>query len=289
MDYWEIIKKDEGLTLEQLQRAHSLLKRGRNYRSFDDIDEFATKDQNVLNLTNYEDWEWEAVEEYSPSRRAKRKRSQPVKKRTTSMLQPKQKAKCNKKDFMGWGSKPLIDFLASIGVDASKELSHYKVTNIVMEHVDKKKLLHPKRKKMIVCDQYLQSLLGRKLVNKFRVHGLLEAHFAKNLENTEEGDWCSSEEKSDGLLTHCKRKKKKNSDGIQNKGEVLSRDSVPAIVPENIKLVYLRRSLVEELLKQTDDVGAKVIGSFVRVKSDPNNYMQQSPYQLAQVIGKHLV
>ncbi|KAJ8420549.1 hypothetical protein Cgig2_001613 [Carnegiea gigantea] len=300
MDYWEIIKKDEGLKLEHLQRAHDLLKRGRNYRSFDDIDEFARNDQNVLNLTNYEDWEWEAVEEYSPSRCAKRKRSKHVKKRKTSILQPKQKAKCNKKEFVGWGSKPLIDFLASVGVDASKELSHYKVMNIVMEHVEKKKLLHPKRKKMILCDQYLQSLLGRKLVNKFRVHGLLEAHFAKSLENTEKGDWCSSEEKSDGVLTHCKRKRNKNSNGNQNQDGVISRDSttaitpaiappprIVAIVPENINLIYLRRSLVEKLLKQTKNVEAKVIGSFVRVKSDPNNYLQQHPYQLVQVIGKH--
>lgn len=298
MDYWEIIKKDEGLKLEHLQRAHDLLKRGRNYRSFDDIDEFARNDQNVLNLTNYEDWEWEAVEEYSPSRCAKRKRSKHVKKRKTSILQPKQKAKCNKKEFVGWGSKPLIDFLASVGVDASKELSQYKVTNIVMEHVEKNKLLHPKRKKMILCDQYLQSLLGRKLVNKFRVHGLLEAHFAKSLENTEKGDWCSSEEKSYRVLTHCKRKRNKNSNGNQNQGEVISRESTTAITPaiappprivaivsENISLVYLRRSLVEELLKQTKNVEAKVIGSFVRVKSDPNNYLQQHPYQLVQVIG----
>jgi hypothetical protein len=61
-----------------------------------------------------------------------------------------------------------------------------------------------------------------------------------------------------------------------------------SLVHDNIKLIYLRKSLVMDLLKQPETFEHKVIGCFVRVKNDPKYCTYHRPktmYQLGQVTG----
>ncbi|KAJ9671260.1 hypothetical protein PVL29_027309 [Vitis rotundifolia] len=194
-------------------------------------------------------------------------------------MKSKRKFKSKKKEFVGWGSKPLIEFLQSIGKDTSQNLSQYDVTAIINTYVNENSLFHPKRKKTVVCDEKLHSLFGRKSVSRFKIHDMLEPHFVGNQEETESGDelFYSSDEEEDNV---CATRKQHS---LQKKKVVETPKSCfAAIVPENIKLVYLRRSLVENLIKKPAEFEEKVVGSIVRVKCDPNDYLKKNSHQLVR-------
>jgi chromatin remodeling complex protein RSC6 len=296
-EYWQIIKEKEGLTSKHLHSADSLLKKNRNYRGGsdsnetgegegdDDLFEEEEDEESHLIVSDYEDQN-DKVENKAVG---KRKRSM------GKISVKKKKEKSKKKDFVGWASRSLLEFLASISKDSTKELSQYDVSTIITDYCREQKLFDPSKKKKVICDERLQSLLGRKSVNKNGIYNLLTAHFAENFQQSEEDEFgCSSEERDESVLLPSKRQRKLNSDGKSSKEltpvvtPVVKRSCFASIIVENIKLVYLKRSLVEELLKQPETFEGKVMGSFVRIKSDPNDYLQKNTHQLVQVKGNCL-
>ncbi|KAJ0016578.1 hypothetical protein Pint_10300 [Pistacia integerrima] len=245
-----IVKEKEGLTSEHVISAYNLLKKGKNHRSPDsyeydegeeDIEDFV--DESQLVVSDYDDL-GDTADDKKIGRRNRSKRKQ---------FAMKRKASSKKREFIGWGSKTLLDFLDSIGKDTTCELSLYDITTIITEYCKENRLFHPERKKIIICDARLQPLLGRKSVNRNSMYNRLTAHLAENIHHSEDESESSLETVDD--------------------------------FPKNIKLVYLRRSLVEDLAKkQSETFDAKVNGSFVRVKADPNDYLQKNSHQLVQVI-----
>ncbi|KAA8545439.1 hypothetical protein F0562_020223 [Nyssa sinensis] len=280
MEYWEIIKEKEGLTLENLHSADFRLKKGKDYRSGSDAGDSDKGEEYQLISSNENSNDIEEDEPVSKRKRSKGRRLM------------KRKEKLNKKEFVGWGSKSLIQFLASIGKKTSKKLSQHEVTSIINGYINENKLFHPEKKK-IICDEKLQSVLGRKELNRSSIHDFLEAHFAENMEQSEEDEFGynsedEDEDEDENVFVACKRQRKMSTDIKSQKKEVMF-DFPPtcfaSIVAENIKLVYLKRSLVEELLKQPETFESKVMGSFVRVRSDSSDDLKKKSHQLAQVTG----
>ncbi|KAI8531485.1 hypothetical protein RHMOL_Rhmol11G0139900 [Rhododendron molle] len=276
MEYWEIIKKQEGLTLEDLRFAYAQLKKGENFKSDPYIVE-SEEDEDIQLRSDYEDED--DVEKRKPMKKIKKSKGQ--------QLLMKRKVVSNKREFVGWGSKSLIDFLASIGKDTSTELSQVQVSNIITAYINENRLFDSEKKRKILCDDRLKSVLGRKTVNRNKIYDLLEPHFVDNLEPSEDEFEYSSEDKNENVLMACKKQKKLSTCRKFQEKEVFNapQSCFASITSENIKLVYLRRSLVQELLKQLGNFEGKLLGSFVRVKSEFIDFTQRSSHQLLEVTG----
>ncbi|CAK7350288.1 unnamed protein product [Dovyalis caffra] len=279
--YWDYIKEKEGMTSAHVNYARFLLNHNRNYDS--NLSDTCVEGGEGEGLSDFEDQlimsdGLDGAKEHKPSQSRKRIKGKP-------------KEKSKTKEFLGWGSKRLFEFVTSIGQETNKKLSQHGVTTIISKYCRDNNLLDPLKKKKIICDEKLHTLLGRKFVNKNSIYKLLTNHFAENFEESENefrNSEYSSDEEGRNVLSPCKRKKSPSLDrNSENKEAVLDirQSCFASVIPRNIKLVYLQRSALEELSKQPETFDANVMGSFVRVKADPNDWMQRNSHQLVQVIG----
>ncbi|XP_058184183.1 uncharacterized protein At5g08430 isoform X2 [Rhododendron vialii] len=204
-------------------------------------------------------------------------------------MKMKRKSRTKKMEFVGWGSKPLIEFLESIGRDSSKPRSQYEVTSIINEYVNTNNLIHPQKKKRVQCDERLHYLFGKKSLVRIKIYDLLEAHFADNQDESDGEFFYSSEENDENMMTVREQQKASVTDrkNLHPRKKVIEtpKSCFAATILANIKLVYLKRSLVQDLLKDPETFEGKLVGSFVRVKCDPNDLFQKNSHQLLQVTG----
>jgi hypothetical protein len=123
-------------------------------------------------------------------------------------------------------------------------------------------------------------------VNKNNIQNLLASHFAENVEETD--DAISGSEEMDNVEA-VNFPKQRNLNSTTKSFQNVAFEELPsgfaAIICSKLKLVYLKRSLIVEVLKQPETFDGKVLGSFVRTKSDPNDYLQKNSHLLLQVIG----
>ncbi|KZV27512.1 hypothetical protein F511_04563 [Dorcoceras hygrometricum] len=196
------------------------------------------------------------------------------------LLPLKRKRRVGKKklEFIGWGSRPLLEFLELIGEDTVKKHSQREVSEFITKYVHDKSLV--KKNKRVECDEILRALFGRPSVSRTKIFDLLEEHFAENLDDSDDELLYSSEEEN-----HKEKSSKSNRIGHKKKPFESPKSFFAAIIPENIRLVYLKRTLVQEFLKVPDSFECKLMGSFIRMKSDPNDIYQKNRFQLQQVTG----
>ncbi|CAL5184985.1 unnamed protein product [Lathyrus oleraceus] len=201
-----------------------------------------------------------------------------------SVRKKRKNNKSKKKEYNGWGSTSLIQFLESIGRDTSNKISQSDVTEIINDYVKQNNLFNPTKKKRILCDVRLQSLFGKKSIGRFMISRLLESHFLENCGQSDDDLLFDSEDDEYACEVPKPAPSERKS---QPKKHVVEkpRSCFAAINPINIKLVYLKRSLVEELLKDLETFETKVVRSFIRIKCDPNDYLQKNSHQLLQITG----
>ncbi|CAB4267576.1 unnamed protein product [Prunus armeniaca] len=256
-EYWEIIKGKEGLSLDDVYSA--------------DVDsiKIGESEEDIDLRTPNSDTDSTELQRSMGKRKA-----------------PKEQ------EYLGWGSKPLIDFLRSIGKDTTKQLSQYDLDSIIFAYIRDRNLFHPEKKRKVLCDDKLYSIFRKKSLDRMKIYGLLGAHISENLvlldENTseDENENKLEDKKKDTVIVGKKGTVSSDITSLENEVSPSVRQSCFAsLVTDNIKLVYLRRSLLEELLKQPENSESKIQGSFVRVKNDPRDYLQRNSHQLLQVEG----
>lgn len=284
MGYYHIVKNEKRFKLKDIYAAVERAKISMEHQSASSLEEDEQEEEEEDDEEEDQISDYDGTEDESKCKRAqKEKRSN----RKKSAIQTA--IKSNKNEFIGWASRSLVDFLTAIGKSTKEKMLQYDVTSIINEYVKENKLLHPKKRKMIMCDAQLRSLFRRRTISRNRVYELLEPHFAENNDESEEDELgYDSEDENAGIAEVCKRQRKMDMENEPPKmdvGDKVHPSCFASIVVENIKLIYLKRSLLHELLKQPKTFEEKVIGCFVRVKSDPHDYSTRNSHQLKQVEG----
>ncbi|KAL1204023.1 hypothetical protein V5N11_011865 [Cardamine amara subsp. amara] len=269
LEYWTIIKTQEDLTFDDVRAARSQKKDVKS--SYNGYAKFSLRDLHTsrkgIKMENDDD------PEFSPSDDE-----------VEVVEGSKTLSKTKGIKFIGWGSKPLIDFLTSIGEETKEALSQEYVESVIRKYIRRKNLYDQEKKKKINCDEQLHSIFRKKAVNINRIHNLLNAHFKENFDQWEDmrrlalgfGDNDSEQ---------CKKQKTERSAEETLEKEVkpeMQATGLAMINADNIKHVYLRKSLIEEFLKQNESIGDKVVGCFVKVK---NHSMDSIAFQILQVTG----
>ncbi|CAN4110753.1 unnamed protein product [Withania somnifera] len=284
-EYYEIVKEKEGFDKNSLLAGKAQLGKEKicqiisdSEKNSEEEDECSEEEDEQISSDNGDFSDGEPQK-----KRLKKKRC------TQQKTKMQRSVNSKKKEFVGWGSKGLFDFLQSIGQDTREKLSQYDVTSIVTKYIKEHNLFHPVKKRRILCDVRLQALFGKKVVNRHRIFSLLESHFVENEERLKEDepdpDLDLEDDDTDMLMAPKTEKKVEQKKISSIWYSTAAKSEFAALIPENIKLVYLKRSLVLEMIKQPGSIKTKIIGSFIRIKLDPCDYEQRNSHQLVQIAG----
>jgi len=264
-EYWGIVKEREGLTDDDVSAALP------NYRKGKDLELHTIhsegEEEEKQNDTN-------SIEEY------------------TGMHKPKKQNRYSSMEFVGWASRPLSSFLASIGRYKTEPMMRWGIKSLIVEYIKEKNLYDPKDKRRFLPDDKLFPMFKKKVVLKSQIYSLLEFHIAKNSDNSsgkenhDEKKICSTGKDIDDQT--CLESRLSNLIGkpLLKKGDICIKPGCFASInSDNIKLIYLKRSLLFELSKQPESFVRNVVGTFVRARVDSNDHKLRNSYHLVRVIG----
>ncbi|KAF8647589.1 hypothetical protein HU200_065219 [Digitaria exilis] len=170
-DYWEEVNDREHLELIYLEEARVMLNRKLDCNR-ENSEKFPDDHKSDANL-----FAENAANEKTIPFDSKGKQNA-----NTSM----KKSKSNKKTCIEWGSKELIEFLASFGEDTSKSLDEDEIIGVIMRYIKEKKLLKNNKKKTFSCDGKLYRLFGRRNMCCKSIGKFLAVHLAANATSEDE-------------------------------------------------------------------------------------------------------
>lgn len=270
-EYWEIIRVKEKLTSNDVSAALHNYKKGKSFLLQGNTSEGKEEKQN-------DSMSWDSDEDYAGKHK-------PIKRK-----------RLNSQEFTGWGSKPLFSFLASIGKYEIKPLTQWRVSCLIHDYIKEKNLNDPKDKSKFLPDEKLFPIFRKKVMSKRHIYPLLKFHFANKLDDTagekhDDQNKISSKDKHLSDQTTCMESRRSSLKGkpLLKKGDLFIKpSSFASINANNINLIYLKQSLVQELSKQPESFKDKVVGAFVRVKVDSNGCSQRKSHHLVRVKGNKL-
>lgn len=200
------------------------------------------------------------------------------------------------KSLMGstdWATKELLDFVAHMKNGDTSVLSQFDVQELLLEYIKRNNLRDPQLKSHILCDSRLKLLFDKPRVGHFEMLKLLEFHFLVKQEAPKDvfiqGGVVDVNEiqelahkNPDKLMGKDKKRK------TRKKSEELAPQTNPneyaAIDVHNINMIYLRRSLMENLIEDKENFRDKVVGSVVRIRISGGE-QKNDLYRLVQVVG----
>ncbi|XP_058740607.1 uncharacterized protein LOC131612876 [Vicia villosa] len=264
-EYWEIVKVREGLTDEDVSATLANNRKQKDFVPDKSRNEGEEEKQNETKCN--ED--------------------------CTSMHKLKKRKRCSPLEFTGWASRPLTNFLESIGRYETEPMTQSGVKSLICEYIKEKNLYHPKNKRKFRTDDKLSPIFTKKVMSNDKIYSRLEIHIAKKpddssrKENHDQNKNCSTSNKN--INDHSCMESRSSSlieKPLQKKVDTLIKPSCFASINvSNIALIYLKRSLVLELSKQCEGFVSMVVGTFVRVRSDSNDHKQGNSYQLVRILG----
>ncbi|KAK2419288.1 zinc finger CCCH domain-containing protein [Trifolium repens] len=211
----------------------------------------------------------------------------------TSMHNPKKRKRYSSMEFDGWASRPLASFLASIGRYQTEPMMRCDVKSLIFEYIEEKNLYDPKDKKKFIADDKLFPIFEKKVMSKYQIYSRLEFHITEKSddsfgkENHDQNKNCSTENKHIDDETCMESKLSRLIEKpLLKKGDICIKPGCFASInANNIKLIYLKQSLVFDLSKQPESFVSKVVGTFVRARVDSNDHKLRNSYHLVRVTG----
>ncbi|XP_042030279.1 zinc finger CCCH domain-containing protein 44-like [Salvia splendens] len=194
-----------------------------------------------------------------------------------------------------WASKELLEFVAHMKNGDTQAIAQSDIQILVLDYIKRNNLRDPRWKSHIICDQRLKSLFGKSRVGHIEMLKLLEFHFLMKDDSLKSsfipaGSVSSVENdvESNGkmfvLAMPASSRKRKSCKKGEDKGQKHDSNEYAAVDVYNIRLIYMRRNLVEKLLDDHENFNNKVIGSIVRIRISTNDHKTQI-HRLVQVVG----
>jgi hypothetical protein len=256
-DYWNVIKDTEHLTLVDLEEASWLCDRGKSCTRQADSEKFPDEDNKTVedSLSDSDDNEQTFPSGFNS--------------KSDKMNASMKRKRSKKRIYLGWGTKELIEFLSCFGKDTKESLDE---SGVVKEYIQQKGLFLGNKKKCFECDDKLCPLFTRRKVRYNMLHSKLRMHLAANAVSEDES--LDGSEDDGGPIM-----KKKPQANLEPKiAEMVSERNKRCLASfnlNNIMLIYLRKTLVADLLKHQDTFEQKVVGCFVRVKNTVLSHFHQ--------------
>ncbi|KAG8084166.1 hypothetical protein GUJ93_ZPchr0010g8653 [Zizania palustris] len=194
-----------------------------------------------------------------------------------------------------WASSELLEFIGHMRNGDLSYISQFDVQVLLLEYIKQNNLRDPLRKSQIICDARLTNLFRKSHVGHFEMLKLLEMHF--HAKETVNGDsqialdpdfaQVDSGGYNDMPSKLFSDKKMKIHERIERES-LTNLEDYAAIDMHNINLIYLRRSLLEDLIGDNVTLSDKISGTFVRIRISGVG-QKQDMYRLVKVLGTHKV